>query len=195
MCGFLCWRLVGCETLLHAEVRVIQRFKRLARITINNVFEGLIRRHPKTYEFVPALATAWKFSADGKTLTFTLRRGVSFHDGKPFGAKDVVFTFNRLMDPATATAPARSDFAELKRWQAVGKHQVRLTFGRALVLGLEFQLAADILGTAVSPSWDHLGKLGAIAVIRTFLNFFLTRELKEEEQDLRAAAASPQMKE
>ena len=69
-------------------------------------------------------------------------------------------------------------------------NKVRLTFGRALVLGLEFQLAADIIGTAVSPSWDHLGKLGAIAVIRTFLNFFLTRELKEEEEEIQAAAAS-----
>lgn len=72
--------------------------------------------------------------------------------------------------------------------QVVSFNKVRLTFGRALVLALEFQLAADILGTAVSPSWDHLGKLGAIAVIRTFLNFFLTRELKEEEQELQAAA-------
>lgn len=71
-------------------------------------------------------------------------------------------------------------------------NRVRLTFGRALVLGLEFQLAADIIGTAVSPSWDQLGKLGAIAVIRTFLNFFLTRELKEEERDLEAAAARVQ---
>jgi len=74
--------------------------------------------------------------------------------------------------------------------QIVSFNKVRLTFGRALVLALEFQLAADILGTAVSPSWDHLGKLGAIAVIRTFLNFFLTRELKEEEQELQAAVLS-----
>jgi len=71
-------------------------------------------------------------------------------------------------------------------------NRVRLTFGRALVLALEFQLAADIIGTAVSPSWDQLGKLGAIAVIRTFLNFFLTRELKEEELELQAAAARVQ---
>jgi len=71
-------------------------------------------------------------------------------------------------------------------------NKVRLTFGRALVLALEFQLAADILGTAVSPSWDHLGKLGAIAVIRTFLNFFLTKELKEEEQELQADAVRVQ---
>jgi uncharacterized membrane protein len=79
--------------------------------------------------------------------------------------------------------------------KVVSFNQVRLTFGRALVLGLEFQLAADILGTAVSPSWDHLGKLGAIAVIRTFLNFFLTRELKDEEQELQAAAVRSQAKE
>jgi uncharacterized membrane protein len=76
--------------------------------------------------------------------------------------------------------------------QKVSFNNVRLTFGRALVLALEFQLAADILGTAVSPSWDHLGKLGAIAAIRTFLNFFLERELREEEQDLKAAAVPVQ---
>ncbi|MEJ2091697.1 MAG: DUF1622 domain-containing protein [Syntrophobacterales bacterium] len=76
--------------------------------------------------------------------------------------------------------------------QIVSFNRVRLTFGRALVLGLEFQLASDIMGTAISPSWDHLGKLGAIAVIRTFLNFFLTRELKEEEQELQAAARRSQ---
>ncbi len=56
---------------------------------------------------------------------------------------------------------------------------VRLTLGRYLALALEFQLGADILSTAVSPSWDQIGKLGAIAVIRTALNFFLTRELQE----------------
>jgi uncharacterized membrane protein len=56
---------------------------------------------------------------------------------------------------------------------------VRLLLARFLVLALEFQLAADILGSAFAPSWDRIGKLGAIAVIRTMLNFFLTRELKE----------------
>jgi len=56
---------------------------------------------------------------------------------------------------------------------------VRLMFARYLALGLEFQLAADILSTAVAPSWDQIGKLAAIAVIRTGLNYFLTRELRE----------------
>ena len=63
--------------------------------------------------------------------------------------------------------------------QAAAFTDVRLTLGRYLALALEFQLGADILSTAVAPSWDQIGKLGAIAVIRTALNFFLTRELRE----------------
>lgn len=57
---------------------------------------------------------------------------------------------------------------------------IRLTLARYLALALEFQLGADILSTAVAPSWDQIGKLGAIAVIRTGLNYFLTREMREE---------------
>ena len=57
--------------------------------------------------------------------------------------------------------------------------QVRLDLGVALALSLEFLLAADIVATAVSPSWDALGKLATISAIRTFLNFFLEKEVKE----------------
>lgn len=57
---------------------------------------------------------------------------------------------------------------------------IRLNFGRWLSLALEFQLAADIVNTTVAPSFAALGKLGVIALIRTFLNFFLTKELAAE---------------
>jgi uncharacterized membrane protein len=60
-------------------------------------------------------------------------------------------------------------------------NRVRLTLARFLALALEFQLAADILSTAIAPSWDQIGKLGAIAVIRTLLNYFLMREMREEK--------------
>ena len=60
----------------------------------------------------------------------------------------------------------------------------RLTFARYLALALEFQLAADILSTAVAPSWDAIGKLAAIAVIRTGLNYFLTREMAQEAAEI-----------
>ena len=52
-----------------------------------------------------------------------------------------------------------------------------LRLGRWLVAGLTFQLAADVLETAITTSWDEVGRLGAIAVIRTFLNYFLERDL------------------
>ena len=61
----------------------------------------------------------------------------------------------------------------------------RMIFGGWLVVALEFQLAADIVGTIVSPTTAHLIELGAIAVIRTFLNYFLGRELSEEHEVLR----------
>ena len=63
-------------------------------------------------------------------------------------------------------------------------NEIRLTLARFLALALEFQLGADILSTAVAPSWDQIGKLGAIAVIRTALNYFLTREMREERAGL-----------
>jgi uncharacterized membrane protein len=58
--------------------------------------------------------------------------------------------------------------------------ETRLTLARYLALALELQLGADILSTAVSPSWDQIGKLAAIAVIRTALNYFLLPELQDE---------------
>ena len=48
---------------------------------------------------------------------------------------------------------------------------------------MEFQLGADILSTAIAPSWEQIGKLGAIAVIRTALNYFLSREMREERHE------------
>lgn len=56
----------------------------------------------------------------------------------------------------------------------------RLELGRGLSLALEFQLAADIVATTVNPSGQQLVQLAAIAVIRTFLNLFLAREIAEE---------------
>ena len=68
--------------------------------------------------------------------------------------------------------------------------KVRLDLGVALALSLEFLLAADIVATAVSPTWDSLGKLAVISAIRTFLNFFLEREVKELTRERLAKSRS-----
>lgn len=57
---------------------------------------------------------------------------------------------------------------------------IRLRFSRYLSLALEFQLAADILSTAIAPTYHELAILGITAVIRTGLNYFLSREMREE---------------
>ena len=56
-------------------------------------------------------------------------------------------------------------------------------FGVWLLLGLEFELAADIIGSIVSPTWEDIGQLGAIAVIRTFLNYFLEKDLDHADEE------------
>lgn len=61
------------------------------------------------------------------------------------------------------------------------RREVWLRFGVWLLLGLEFQLAADVVRTAVSPTWQEIGQLAAIAAIRTFLSFFLQRDLDDYE--------------
>jgi hypothetical protein len=58
---------------------------------------------------------------------------------------------------------------------------LRIGLARYLAVALEFQLAADIIATSVAPGWDQLGRLGAIALIRTFLNYFLGREMAEQD--------------
>lgn len=67
---------------------------------------------------------------------------------------------------------------------------VRLSLGRFLTLGLEFQLAADVLRTAVAPSFNQIGQLAAIATIRTALNYFLRREIEQEQRQI-AGRTSP----
>jgi uncharacterized membrane protein len=67
---------------------------------------------------------------------------------------------------------------------------VRLALGRSLALSLEFLLGADILRTAVEPSWEEIGRLAAIAAIRTALNYFLQREIAGEAK---IAVAGPKL--
>jgi len=64
-------------------------------------------------------------------------------------------------------------------------------YGRWLVAGLTFQLAADIIESAIAPGWDEIGRLGAIALIRTFLNHFLERDLAEAERREHGVEAGP----
>lgn len=102
--------------------------------------------------------------------------------------REVVNLLVRLVEAAgaliifagAAVAFVRFLLVAVRRGGADGFVTVRLFLGRFLALGLEFQLASDVLRTAISPSFTQIGQLAAIAAIRTALNFFLSREIERE---------------
>lgn len=107
--------------------------------------------------------------------------------------RDVVDLFVRVVEAAGAAIIFVGAVVALVQFVRVlprrDPHEfirVRLTLGRFLALGLEFQLASDVLRTAIAPSFEELGKLAAVAAIRTALNFFLAREIREEQEILDA---------
>lgn len=69
---------------------------------------------------------------------------------------------------------------------------VWIRYSRWLVAGLTFQLAADIIETSVTPGWEDIARIGAVAVIRTFLNYFLERDQQEMLEREREASARAQ---
>jgi len=83
------------------------------------------------------------------------------------------------------------------RRHLTGEHPLhtrfRVLFGGWLVVALELQLAADIVGTIIAPTSQQLIELGAVAVIRTFLNYFLNKELKEQREALHSSERSKTM--
>ena len=68
------------------------------------------------------------------------------------------------------------------------RREVWLRYGRWLVAGLTFQLAADVIETSIRSGWEAIGQLGVVAIIRTFLNYFLERDLAETRATERESA-------
>ena len=76
--------------------------ERMSENVSNQIFDALLALDLELNELSPALATEWEVSEDGLQYSFTLREGVTFHDGTPFNAEDVVATFEAGADPANA---------------------------------------------------------------------------------------------
>ena len=93
---------------------------------IGQVYNGLVR-YDKNLALEPELAERWEISPDGLVITFHLRRGVSWHDGAPFTAADVEFTYRVMIDPKTPTAYGE-DFRQVKKFEVVDPATVRVTY-------------------------------------------------------------------
>ena len=95
----------------------------------------------------PDLATAWSANADATEWTFSLRDGVMFHDGSSFGAEDVVYSLQRVLDPAN-DSPARAAIAMIDRVEAVDATTIKLTLSASFA---DLPLFADGLSSAHDP--------------------------------------------
>ncbi|MBZ0290382.1 MAG: ABC transporter substrate-binding protein [Anaerolineae bacterium] len=86
------------------------------------IYEPLVNLDAEL-NIVPSLAESWTFAEDGKTLTMNLRQGVKFHNGADFTAEDVVATFNRILDEATAAA-ARANYLNIASMDTPDDHTI-----------------------------------------------------------------------
>jgi len=89
------------------------------------IFNGLVK-FDKNANIVADLAKSWKFE-DNKTLIFKLRDDVMWHDGKPFSAKDVAFTYN-LLNSKKITTPYASDFKEVKSLKVLDNYTIKVEY-------------------------------------------------------------------
>ena len=98
------------------------------------VFNGLIK-YDKDVNVVGDLAESWAISPDGLVITFHLRKGVRWHDGRPFTAADVLYTYQVTIDPKTPTAYA-GDFLKVKKAEVLDDYTFRATYDKPFAPGL-----------------------------------------------------------
>lgn len=98
------------------------------------IFDGLVK-YDKDLNIVSDLAESWDVLDDGKVIIFNLRKNVNWHDGMPFTAEDVKFTYERLIDPKVKT-PYSSDFELVKKFEIINPYKIKITYKEPFSPGL-----------------------------------------------------------
>lgn len=101
---------------------------------IDLVYSGLVKID-KDLNLVPDAAESWDISEDGLTITFHLRKNIKWHDGQPFTAKDVMFSYKTMIDPKTPTAYAEQ-FKQVKTARVIDDYTFEVTYGRPFARAL-----------------------------------------------------------
>jgi peptide/nickel transport system substrate-binding protein len=116
--------LVFARTTEHAAIDPLFNAAGPEASTTPNMFESLVE-HDKNFQRIPLLATAWRIVAP-TVWEFDLREGVTFHDGSPFTAEDVVFSFHRAETNTASPANFARNLKEVQSVEILGPHKIRI---------------------------------------------------------------------
>lgn len=121
-----------------------------------NVFDSLMGMDPDTFEPVPKLAVRLETSPDHLSYTYSLREDVKWHDGKPFGIDDVVYTFEQIRNPKV-DSPIRAYLKDLKAIEKISESKVRFTFTKAYFRAGIFLNGVKIIPKHIYDDGSNLG--------------------------------------
>lgn len=128
---------------------------RAGLVLAHQVWDGLLYRDPETLQIKPLLARSYKW-VDDTTLEFELRPGITFHNGDPFSADDVVYTINTVLADPTISVPG--NYGHLAGAERIDALRVRIKLKRVFPAAVEYL-------AMVTPIWprDYRERLGAAA--------------------------------
>lgn len=116
---------------------------------LGHVTDSMAERNPDTFAWEPRLAISWEASPDHLKYTFHLRQDVKWHDGAPFTSDDVVYSYQKLMDPKVDTPQLRNYYIDLKGVEAPDKYTVVFTWAKPYFKSFEMSAALPILARHV----------------------------------------------
>ncbi len=106
---------------------------------INNyLFDNLVKRNNETLAFEPQLAERWTVSGDKRTFTFYLRPGINWHDGTALTVDDIIYSFERIMDPKVAAPNLRGYYQQIESVRKVKSGVVEFQFKQPYFMALNF---------------------------------------------------------
>jgi peptide/nickel transport system substrate-binding protein len=127
---------------------------------MRHIFDTLVFQ-PEPGKFEAGLATSWESSDAGKSWTFKLRQGVTFHDGTPFNAQAVKFSFDRIVDPKTKSLSAIGQMGPYASTEVLDDSTVKVTFKKPYVVFLNNVSSsnlAPVSPTAVAKYGEDFGQ-------------------------------------
>ncbi|MCB1145409.1 MAG: peptide-binding protein [Leptospiraceae bacterium] len=116
-----------------------------SRALTEKIFEGMVARNPETLKYEGRLAHSWEVSKDLLTYKFFLRKDVKFHDGEPFDADDVLFTYEKMMDKNTPNPFTKVYYTDVKSIEATDPYTIIFKMKKPYFKSFEFLGGFEVL--------------------------------------------------